>query len=231
MSRQYQQVLAVLLSLLLGYIGIQMGSAQELVGNGGFETGITGWSLFVPDESKGKNCRFDVVSDAPHSGTNCVRLQSDDFARFGIGTTGFPVQPGDHYHISAWIRADAAAQVRPKAPGFIIRLNLRQGTGEAAGGHLFIGPGNVVSRENPADSSAGLPKDWTLVEAVVEIPPGVDSVLPSIFSWWVNGTLFVDDFSIQKVDPSTPVTPLAPNNPGASAMIIRVPTIPIAANS
>ncbi|MEJ0001559.1 MAG: hypothetical protein WDO13_21950 [Verrucomicrobiota bacterium] len=77
--------------------------------NGGFETGTTGWTLFVPGESQGKNCAFDVVTDGPHSGTSSARLQADDFARCGIGAPVFAVQAGERYRVSAWLRADNAA--------------------------------------------------------------------------------------------------------------------------
>lgn len=204
MWHQRKQSLTATLSLLLAYAGIQFSFGQELVPNGGFESGTAGWTLFVPQESQGKNCRFDTVSTSPHSGTNCLRFQSDDFARYGIGVaTGFPVQPGEHYRVTAWVRGDAAAQARTKAPGFAIRLNLLQGSAAAAGGHLYIEPGNVVSRDTPAESTTGLPKEWTKVETVIEIPPGVDTVVPALFAWWSTGTIFVDDFSIQKIDGST----------------------------
>jgi hypothetical protein len=194
-------------------------STGPLIANGGFESGITGWGLYVPDESKSANCRFDVVSNAPHSGINCARLQSDAFARFCVGTTFFPVQPGEHYHVSVWFKADPDAVIRPATPGistagFVIRLYLRQGEAEAQGGHFFIGPGNRVARNSPADPvSATLPTTWTHLEAVVEIPPGVDAISPALFSWWTQGTIYADDFSMEKVDSSTPVTPLWTKSP------------------
>ncbi|MGB8356023.1 MAG: carbohydrate binding domain-containing protein [Chthoniobacteraceae bacterium] len=190
-------------------------AADLLVSNGEFENGIAGWTVFVPAESKDKGCVFDTVNDAPHSGKSCARLQSTDFARFGVGAgQGIPVQPGEHYRVTAWVRADPAAELHAKAPGFVIRLNLRLGSADAAGGHLFISQGNLVSRDTPAESKTDLPKEWTKVEAVVEIPPGVDTMYPSFFSWWVKGTLFVDDFSIEKVDASTPATPLSQTGAG-----------------
>jgi hypothetical protein len=193
-------------------------SPTDLISNGGFENGIAGWGIFVPDESKSANCRFDVVSDAPHSGVNCVRLQSDDLARFSIGCPLISVQPGERYHVSVWIRADPAAQIRPQAPGFVIRLYLGQGNVDAEGGHMFIGPGNLVSRNTPADPvSATLPTTWTQIEAVVEIPKGVDKIGPGLFSWWTKGAIFADDFSIQKVDASTAVTSLWQKTPSPSA--------------
>ena len=182
--------------------------AGPLVPNGGFEYGIMDWTLFVPEESQGANCRFDVTTTSPHSGVDCLRLQSDDFGRFCVGSASFPVQPGEHYSVSVWIRADTAAQVRPDAPGFVVRLSLRQGGADAPGGHLFVAPGDKVSRETPPTSSTPLPTTWTQIKAVVEIPPGVDAIIPALFSWWTKGTINVDDFTIEKVDASTPVTPV-----------------------
>jgi Carbohydrate binding domain len=182
--------------------------AASLISNGGFEDGITGWGTYVPDESKAANCRFDVSTDAPHSGANCARFQTDDFGRFSIGSAMIPVQPGEHYHVSVWIKAGSLAEVRPKAQGFVIRLHLSQSGVEAAGGHLYIAPGNRVTRDAPADPvSDSLPTTWTQIEAVIEIPQGVDSMGPGIFSWWTKGTVYADDFSVEKVDASTPVTP------------------------
>ena len=40
-----------------------LAATDDLVSNGGFEAGNAGWGLYVPDESKDKNCRFDVVGD------------------------------------------------------------------------------------------------------------------------------------------------------------------------
>jgi hypothetical protein len=182
--------------------------AASLISNGGFEDGITGWGTYVPDESKAANCRFDVATDSPHSGASCARLQTDDFGRFSVGCGLIPVQPGEHYHVSVWIRAGNLAEVRPKAPGFVIRLHLSQSGSDAAGGHLFIAPGNRVTRDVPADPvSDSLPTTWTQIEAVIEIPQGVDSMGPGIFSWWTKGIVYADDFSIEKVDASTPATP------------------------
>jgi hypothetical protein len=223
MWQPHKQFGITFLTLLLAYAGIQFSAGQNLIANGGFEGGIKSWNLWVPAESQGANCRFDVVSDSPHSGTNCARLQSDDYGRFAIGTDPFPAQPGEHYRVTAWVRADPAALARvnthgvaPSA-GFVIRLHLSQDKVETQGGHFFIGLGNVVTRGAPAALTTALPKDWTKVEAVVEIPPGVDSVNPSLFSWWVTGTIFIDDFSIEKVDASTPITPLPASDPGSSS--------------
>jgi hypothetical protein len=199
--------------LVLGCPAIHAAAPDSVLSNGGFENGIAGWGIYVPDESKVSNCRFDVVGDKPHSGANCARFQSDDFGRFSVGCPLIPVQAGERYHVSVWVRAEPATLVRSGAPGFVIRLYLGQANADAAGGHLFIGPGNRVARNTPADPVAEtLPTTWTRIEAVVEIPSGVDSMGAGLFSWWTKGALFADDFSIEKVDASTTVTPLWQKN-------------------
>jgi hypothetical protein len=86
------------------------------------------------------------------------------------------------------------------------------GKAEAEGGHLFITPGNRVTRgisPAPGDPvTEHIPTEWTQIEAVVEIPQGVDGMGPSLFDWWGKGTIYADDFSVEKVDASTPATPL-----------------------
>ncbi|MDD5350077.1 MAG: heparinase II/III family protein, partial [Chthoniobacteraceae bacterium] len=213
--------------LLLSCGAMPAAAAAPLVPNGGFEDGPAGWALWTPDESKDKTCRFDVVAETPHSGANCVRFQADDFARFSIGSSLIPVEPGSRYCVSVWVRADPAAHVRSKAAGFAVRLHLSSGAAEAAGGHLFIGIGNRVSRDTPPDPASALPTVWTQIKAVIEIPSGVDSVGPSLFSWWTKGAIFADDFSIEKVDASTPVTPLWQKTPSPSAAPAPAPVISV----
>ena len=53
-----------------------------------------------------------------------------------------------------------------------------------------------------------LPADWTHLEAVIEIPQGIDSMGPVLYIWKAKGALYVDDFTFEKVDSSTPLTPV-----------------------
>ena len=193
--------------LILGSLAPQGAQADSLVPDGGFENGIGSWKMWVPDESKDQNCHFDVVPDNPHAGAACVRLQSDDFARFAISSGSYPVQAGEHYHFSVWVRADAAAEIRPNAPGFAIRVNFHSAGAGAPSDPLFIGPGNRVKPGTPANPTWKHLTEWTQIEAVIEIPAGVDAIAPSLFDWWGKGALYADDFSIEKVDASTPPPP------------------------
>ena len=192
------QTLVVVVALVCS--GWRVGRAENLAINGGFEDGAEGWNVFVPEESQGAGCRFEVVQDGAHEGANCASLHSTGEARFGVGSgNAISVAPGEHYRVSAWVRADRAAQVRAKAPGFVIRLSLRTGSEDTKGGHLYIVYGNQVSQGTPAAGKPDLPKQWTKVEAVVTIPAGADAMFPTVFAWWVNGTIFVDDLVVEKM--------------------------------
>ncbi|MEJ0001437.1 MAG: hypothetical protein WDO13_21295 [Verrucomicrobiota bacterium] len=204
----YRFVLAAALAFALAGAAAPWALAQELVGNGGFEQGAAGWKLVVPGGGQAGQAghdRFDVVTNSPHSGGHCLRLQSDDFACYGVAAPPFAVRPGEHYRVSAWFRADPAAAMRPDTPdlalaaGFVIRLTLRQGNAQAMGAHLFLSAGDVVTRDTPAAPTTPLPRDWTRIEAVIEMPAGTDNVVAGLFAWWTRGALYADDFTIEKV--------------------------------
>ncbi len=180
---------------------------KSLVENGGFEQGSTGWSLFVPAESKEKNCRFSISSDAPHSGGHCMKMEADNYARFAVGLGNFSAQPGERYRVSAWVRGNAESQ--PGTAGFVIRLTLRKDGKDAQGGHLFIGMDGRVTRNEAPESAPAFPAQWTKVEAVVEIPGGVDAFGPGLFFWSAKGSVYLDDIAVVKVDAATPLTPAA----------------------
>lgn len=150
-------------------------TGPELVTNGGFEDGPTGWNLFIPDESSEKHCEFTVVHDQPHSGNSCAELNSADFARFCIGCKRMDVQPGSHYRISVWYRAGQDAQFSKRPVGMSIRLTL-------GSVRLQVGAEGVVVPGNPPAMKNPVPTQWTQDSVVIEIPPGVTTLMAELFS-------------------------------------------------
>ena len=160
--------------------------ADNCVVNPSFEDGLDGWGQFIPNESLGRNCSLSFSSDSPHSGAACGQMHADAFARFGISPKlqfSSPMQAGDRYRVSVWVRASAQAEVAPKSLGVLIRLNLRQHNVDSPGGHFYIGLDSQVSRgaTTPVTAPVTLPQAWTKIEAVVEVPADADGMGPMLF--------------------------------------------------
>ncbi len=179
--------------------------ADNLVSNSGFESNQSGWELFVPVDSKEKNCRDSITAEAPHSGTSCLKMEAGDFARFAVGTKSIRVAMGERYRVVAWVRG--SAETRPGTAGFAIRLTLLDHGKDTPGGHLFIGLDDKVCHGPAPVLSRAIPGEWSRIEAVVQIPEGVDSMGPSFFFWEAKGAAFIDDVSIEKVGEDTPLSP------------------------
>jgi len=197
--------ISLLLSLLFA-AGSNL-RAQELADNGGFESGTTGWAIYIPEESTDKNCTFTTVTDNPHSGAACAELNSSGPARFCIGHEPIPLTPGAHVRISAWYRAGPQAQFAKRTPGFSIRLTFRKDKANVPNAHIQISAEGVASPGNPVVLTKPMPTEWTQVSVVIEVPPNVDSASADLFSY-ANGPLYLDDFSARKVAPTETVTPL-----------------------
>lgn len=190
----------------------------NLIPNAGFENleGPATYSLFTAPESKDYNCRYTISSDTFHSGKLSALMQADGYARFAIGpVTAFPVVAGDCYRVGVWVKAGPDFQMQPGSPGVALRLNLTTGASRtpSAVGLMFIYLNDAVSQAGPPSFSprgvtAPVPTQWTHIEAVVKVPSEVDFMGPVLFFWRAKGSLYVDDFSFQKVDPATPVTPI-----------------------
>lgn len=186
--------------------------------NPGFEEGLGVSYLFVGGDSKDKNCRMAISTQTAHSGTQSGLLQADDFARCSIGPKSlYPVAPGDRYRVGVWVKAGPDFQMQPGTPGVVMRVTLMTGNPPQpfGDGCLFIYLNNTISQGNaPVQVTGTVSGEWRHIEAVVEVPAGADSLAPVLFFWKAKGALYVDDFELQKVDPTTPLSAMAA---GASA--------------
>lgn len=112
--------------------------AQNLVPNGDFENGLTGWSGGVID------------ADRPHGGASCLRVDdSDTGGSIDAHTSALiPVEQGRAYRLRVWIRASLEDQA------LLVTLNQYQ-----AGGAWISG--------NNMDFLTRVGTDWTLFERTV----------------------------------------------------------------
>ncbi len=204
-------------ALQLASFGLRADNGANLIANPGFENTPSApatFVLFIAPDSQGDKCRFTISTDTFHSGKQSALMQADDFARFCLGpNVTYPVVAGDSYRVGAWVKAGADFQMEPGSPGVAIRLNQTSSSAAvgAATDFTFIYLNNTVSQAGPPDysplpGSPSAPTQWTHIEAVVKVPAGDDLLVPTLFFWKAKGSLYVDDFSLQKVDPASPVT-------------------------
>jgi hypothetical protein len=207
------------LSTFLFLALLQFSSADDtnLVTNPGFESGHAAYGLFIGPESSGDNCRFTTSTDTFHSGQQAAIMQADDFARFSLcAQVPAALVAGDVYRVGVWVKAGADFQAQPGSTGVVLRLNPEAGSPVVAvpDGFIFAYANSTISMAAPP-GFAPLPvaapdlTSWTHLEAVIKIPAGVDHYVPALFFWRAKGSLYVDDFSFEKVDAGTSLTPTA----------------------
>lgn len=182
--------------------------------NPGFEDGFnTGWSLWVAPDSLANNCHQELCSENPHSGVACLKLSTDQISRFCIGRKEtFTVQAAERYRISVWVRGNA--EFAPDSPGFLIRVRLQSqetpGAGAGSIDLLHIDLNGKVTRNAVPATGIAIPAQWTRVSSVIEIPTGTTKMDIGIFFWNATGSIYLDDFSLEKVDASTPLSEMTP---------------------
>ncbi|HEY0256867.1 MAG TPA: acetylxylan esterase [Candidatus Methylacidiphilales bacterium] len=229
-------------SLILAALGLlplalRADESANLVSNPGFEdapSAPAGFSLFIPADSQGANCRFTISSDTFHSGKQSALMQSDDFARFCLSPNlTYPVVAGDRCRIGAWVKAGADFQMDPGSPGLVIRLN-QTASSPPTTTFTFVYLDGTASEPGTPDASpepktAATPAQWTHIEAVVKVPPGADHLVPTLFYWKARGSLYVDDFSLEKVNPTSPLAPPASSGSTNSTTSANAPAASVSA--
>jgi hypothetical protein len=205
----------------------------NLVANPGFEDGdlTADYYLGVPGDSKEMNCRVSLDKTTFHSGMQSALMQADGFARCSIGPKipCHPLNGGERYRVGVWVKPGPDFQAQPGTPGVVLRMNPTSGFPAVAGESIFINLDNTVSMGGiaPPASTKPLGTDWTHLEAVIEVPSGVDSMGPVLFMWKAKGSLYVDDFTFEKVDAATPLTAIAGGASSAGAGGKTQATLPI----
>ena len=199
--------------------------ASNLVPNAGFEDGDAGYGIFPAGDSKTMNCRMSIATDVFHSGKQAALVQADDFARVSVGPKVpiHPVNGGERYRVGVWVKPGADFQAQPGTAGVVLRLN--PASGSTPGMTIFVNlDGTVSSGIAPITPMKPLPADWTHLEAVIQLPAGIDNVGPVLFLWKAKGSLYVDDFTFEKVDDATALSPVVG---GSSSGGSKVPSLPI----
>lgn len=193
--------------LLAGALSIAASSlpAQNIVRDPGFEEDTTGWNApYIPNDSLDRQCTFEVVKESPHSGKTCARLASEDGGRIAISPKGtpIPVEPGEKFKVSLWIKAGKNFSGHGNQSGMLLRMDMMNGKDSV--GIVTIdwkGQSRLLSpQDNPNDFvTEPLPTQWTKVEAEFVIPNDTTSMRPAVFLWRGTGEFFIDDFVIERI--------------------------------
>jgi hypothetical protein len=91
--------------LIILIFASQLVFAQNLITNGGFETGVSGWSSWWSRDGKGSAI---VVNSPVYSGSKALEVSyngSQDWS-FGVNQN-FSVEEGDIFELSAWVNAES----------------------------------------------------------------------------------------------------------------------------
>ncbi len=95
-----------LIGILLFFLTFTVAFGQNLISNGGFESGTTGWSGWWSRDNKGTAT---VVSTSAYSGTKALQVTytgSQDWS-YTINKE-YSVKTGDLFELSAWVNASSA---------------------------------------------------------------------------------------------------------------------------
>lgn len=193
--------------LLAGALSIAASSllAQNIVRDPGFEEDTTGWNApYIPNDSLDRQCTFEVVKESPHSGKTCARLASEDGGRIAISPKGtpIPVEPGEKFKVSLWIKAGKNFSGHGNQSGMLLRMDMMNGK-DSVGIVTIDWKGQsrlLLPQDNPNDFvTEPLPTQWTKVEAEFVIPNDTTSMRPAVFLWRGTGEFFIDDFVIERI--------------------------------
>jgi len=182
--------------------------AQNLIPNPSFESGTTGWGQFIPTDADGKVQPIQLVYSDVHSGTTAAEINVAGGARTAIIVDNINVKPGQKYRFIAWVKFTDNAQLKAGMPGAYLRVTLLEARGKDIAdplGAFYIDLQGKVARKSTIGKLAitELPRHWTKLEGVIEIPEGTNLTVPSIFLQGVTGTVIIDDVSFEMVPDNT----------------------------
>lgn len=191
-------------------------AAENEISNPGFESGVMGWEIIIPPDSKGKvPNELKISSDNPHEGQSCSETSATEFARYVVGSKkSINVTPGERYHVRAWVRFDSDSAIKSGMPLAYARATIMQGPKENTTdprGHIHIGLNGLMARTAnvqklaPREEGSG----WRKIEGVFEIPPDTSLMFLHLIIHGVNGKVFWDDILVEKVSSDTPLSPEA----------------------
>ena len=152
-------------------------AADNLVINGGFESGLTGWRPLWSRQAEAGSLGLD--RQTAHQGVNAARIDHRGAEDWSFEPDlRVPVQPGDIFELQAWIRLEGSGSA-----------TLCVSAWDAQGKNVDWAYG---------ERTIHAASDWTPLRSRFVTPPGVTQIQPRLIG---NGqaTVWVDDYSLVKM--------------------------------
>lgn len=159
---------------LKNYSGLVVPAAAELATNPGFESGMTGWSIF---NTNGATIAASSAAGDPRSGTTCMKVinptaQTGNQWKVQVSSSAFATTPGKQYTISYWVKA--------ASPNGSIRLSTGPSAAQYQGDQTI---GTTYQQIN-----------WTITASLTSMTFLFDM-------GQVANTYYIDDVSVKEVIP------------------------------
>lgn len=191
-------------------------AADNLLFNPGFEEKLEGWDAYLPGAAKNEPLEFGTESEDTHEGTHAARMKSTGPIRWALVSKRSikGIQPGEKFRVAGWVRFSPSARMEQNLPAAYLSFNFADaewntlGKDEPGGAANFIGLRNGVARWDMLNKlqPENLPAKWTMISAVVVSPPKSVYMSVKLNVWGVQGTVYWDDISVERVDVSTQLT-------------------------
>jgi hypothetical protein len=178
------------------------------VPNGGFEAGAEGWTLFTPVSSQSANPDLHIITGGARSGKKHLRLLSSSSARYAATPEPVPVTGGQRYRLSVWVKTSPDLET---TVGPLIRVIFREDSPSKVEVPFFLDASQRLSSGTAPlpRLSDPFPSAWKKIEAVLQAPAKATGARIALFAWGARGPVDFDDFTMEKVSASTPLTELS----------------------
>lgn len=164
--------------------------AENLVRNGDFSSGKSGWSLFVPGSSAAANPSFSVDDEAGPDGAAAIVMQAEASARFAVQSQLIDVEPKASYALSAMVNVAPAARLQRQSPGVLLRATFFDENRKPLDDeHVHIGPGGLAVTADQIGrlNRKAMPEGWVPLQATVKVPKKARYLQVALFLWSSNG--------------------------------------------
>lgn len=160
---------------ILFLIAINCVSSAEMIPNGGFEEGLSGWeTLWTREPDVG---RASIDNNIFKSGKCCARIEHIGKKDWSFNSSvKISVESGDLFELEAWVKIE--------------------GRGEASPGIVAYGENNKVLNWSLGKTSTRGSCDWYRLHSKFIIPDNVVEIQPRL-TGTEEATVWFDDFSIK----------------------------------